>query len=131
MRSFILGALGLLTAATPALAEDKSPPPVMRTATVFGNDPCPKAVGDEIVVCGRLPESDRYRIPKAFRNKPREDSGPGASWTSRVETLEAAQRFSMPGSCTAQGSFGQTGCTQAMIRQWYLERRAMAENREP
>lgn len=114
--------LALLAAASPALSEDKSPPLVTRTATVFGNDPCPKAVGDEIVVCGRLPESERYRIPKAFRNKPRADSGPEASWSSRVETLEAVQRFTMPNSCSASGSFGQTGCTQAMIRQWYLER---------
>ncbi len=94
------------------------------TATVFGNDPCPKPKGDEIIVCGRLPESERYRIPKALRQKPRDESGPSASWGSRVESLEAAQRFTMPGSCTAVGSFGQTGCTQAMIRQWYLERRA-------
>lgn len=123
--------LVLLAAAAPALVEDKPPPQVTRTATVFGNDPCPKAVGNEVVVCGRLPESERYRIPKAFRQKPREDSGPGASWSSRVEGLEAAQRYTMPGSCTVHGSFGQSGCTQAMIRQWFLERRAAAENREP
>lgn len=130
MRFLLAAPIILLAVAPPASAEDK-PTYVTRTATVFGNDPCPKAVGDEIVVCGRLPESDRYRIPKRFREKPREDSGPDASWSSRVETLEAAQRFTMPGSCTAHGSFGQTGCTQAMIRQWYLERRAAAADPTP
>ncbi len=118
-----LAALVLVAVASPALAAE-APPPVTRTATVFGDDPCPKARKDEIVVCGRLPENERYRIPKAFRSKPRDDSSGGASWASRVEGLEAAQRFTMPGSCTAVGSGGQTGCTQAMIRQWFLERRA-------
>lgn len=131
MRCSAAFVLALLAIASPALSEEKPPPQVTRTATVFGNDPCPKAVGDEIVVCGRLPESDRYRIPKRFREKPREDSGPGASWSSRVETLEAAQRYTMPGSCTVHGSFGQSGCTQAMIRQWYLERRAAAADPTP
>lgn len=105
---------------------EEAPKETYRTATVFGDDPCPKPSGDDIIVCGRLPESERYRIPKALREKPRDESGAGASWGSRVETLEAAQRFTMPGSCTAVGSFGQTGCTQAMIRQWFLERRARA-----
>jgi hypothetical protein len=109
-------------------AQESSQPQRTETATVFGDDPCPKPKGDEIIVCGRLPESERYRIPKALREKPREDSGPGASWTSRVEGMEQAQRFTLPGSCTAVGAQGQTGCTQAMIRQWFLERQAMRRN---
>ena len=87
----------LLLLAAPALAADK-PPETTRTATVFGDDPCPKARKDEIVVCGRLPENERYRIPKALRVKPRDDSGGGTAWAARVEGLEAAQRFTMPGS---------------------------------
>lgn len=123
-------ALLLVFGAVPVCAQDKPAAQVTRTATVFGNDPCPKALANEIVVCGRMPEGERYRIPKQFRGRPREDSGAGASWGSRVEGLEAAQRFTMPGSCTAVGSFGQSGCTQAMIRQWYLDRRAQqAANR--
>jgi hypothetical protein len=113
-----------LIATAPASADETSPPQRTEAATVFGDDPCPKPRGDEIIVCGRLPESERYRIPRSLRQKPREDSGPGASWTSRVEGMEQAQRFTMPGSCTAVGAQGQTGCTQAMIRQWFLERRA-------
>lgn len=110
-----------LSIAGAALAEP--PPKVERHLTVYGTDPCPKGQGDEIVVCAREPESERYRIPKNLRAKPREESGPSASWASRVEGLEAAQRFTMPNGCSPVGSNGQTGCTQAMIRQWYLERR--------
>jgi hypothetical protein len=113
---------------SPLSAETGTPPERYATTTVFGSDACPTPKGDEIVVCGRLPESDRYRIPKALRKKKRVDSGVGASWASRVRTLEEAQRFTRPGSCTAIGSFGQSGCTEAMLRQWFEDRqRAQAE----
>ena len=70
----------------PALAVDL--PARTVTTTVYGNDPCPKPRGDEIIVCGREPEGERYRIPKRFRSSPRVESGASASWTSRVEGLE-------------------------------------------
>jgi hypothetical protein len=111
-----------------ALAE--TPPAATVTTTVYGNDPCPKPKGEEIIVCAREPESERYRIPKRFRSGPRVESGASASWASRVAGLEDAQRFTRPNSCTAIGSNGQTGCTQAMIRQWFLERR-MAKDLTP
>ncbi len=106
----------------PALAEQV--PPVTRTvaAEVFGDDPCPKARADEIVVCARQPENERYRIPKRFRDPPHDLTGPSASWGAKVEQLEAATRWTMPNGCSPSGSNGQTGCTQQMIHQWYLER---------
>ena len=68
---------------SPLAAETVTPPARYTTTTVFGNDACPTPNGDEIVVCARMPESDRYRIPKALRKKKRVDSGPSASWASR------------------------------------------------
>lgn len=124
-----LAIVALAIAVAPVRSEEGAPPARTRTATVFGEDACPVAAEGEIIVCGRLPESERYRIPKALRKKPRDESGPSASWASKVRTLEDAQRFTMPGSCTIVGSFGQSGCTQAMLRQWYLERKAMLEAR--
>ena len=124
MRRYAILSLLAFAAAAPALAAEVVPQTATRTTTVFGKDPCPAAREGEIIVCGRLPESERYRIPKQFRKPPRDESGPSASWTSRVEGLEEAQRFTLPGSCTAVGFGGQSGCTQAMIRQWFLERRA-------
>ncbi len=121
----------LLTALLPipALADTASPP-VTTTTTVYGNDPCPKPRGEDIIVCAREPEGERYRIPKRFRAPPRVESGSSASWASRVQGLEDAQRITRPNSCSAIGSNGQTGCTQAMIRQWYLERH-MAKDLTP
>lgn len=113
----------LFTALLPLSAQAATPLPTTTTTTVYGNDPCPKPRGDEIIVCAREPEGDRYRIPKRFRSGPRVESGASASWASRVAGLEDAQRFTRPNGCSAIGSNGQTGCTQAMIQQWYRERR--------
>ena len=70
IRQLTLAAL-LLAAAVPANATDgarNSPPPRKAVQVdVFGDDPCPKGVGDEIVVCARLPESERFRIPAPLR----------------------------------------------------------------
>lgn len=89
---------------------------------VYGDDACPKPADDEeIVVCGRRPENERYRIPKSLRG--REPSGE-TSWTSRTEDMERASRDSMPGSCSVVGSYGQSGCHQQLINQWYRDRRA-------
>jgi hypothetical protein len=127
LRHSVVPLILALVASQPVVAAE-APPTVTRTTTVFGSDPCPAAREGEIIVCGRLPESERYRIPKQFRQKPRDQSGPSASWASKVETLEAAQRFTMPGSCSAVGTGGQSGCTQAMLRQWFLERRALKQS---
>ena len=34
---------------------------------VYGNDPCPRSTDDEVVVCARKPEAERYRIPEKLR----------------------------------------------------------------
>lgn len=120
IRSALVLALLAAVPLHPAWAAD--PPARTVTTTVYGNDPCPKPRGDEIIVCGREPEGERYRIPKRFRSGPRVESGGSASWASRVAGLEDAQRFTRPNSCSAIGSGGQTGCTQAMLRQWFAER---------
>lgn len=109
--------------ATPALAEEGAPPPRTINVTVYGEDKCPQGSPDEIVVCARQPETERYRIPKKFRGQRKKDDAAGASWTSRVEGLEEASRPMRPGSCSASGSFGQTGCVQSMLRQWFAEKR--------
>jgi hypothetical protein len=89
---------------------------------VYGNDPCPKSEEGEVVVCARRPEGERYRIPKALREN-KEDRGE-MSWGARVNELDEASRPSRPGSCSAVGSFGQTGCFEQMIRNWRADRNA-------
>lgn len=104
-------------------AETGAPPERMRALTVYGDDPCPRGEGDEIVVCAREPESERYRIPRRLRKTEEESSA--RSWTDRVPVVEEASRAQRPGNCTTVGAGGQTGCTQAMLRVWAEERRAI------
>ncbi len=107
-----------------AIPVASSAPPARTTQlTVYGNDPCPQSNADEIVVCAREPESERYRIPKRFREK-KVDEAAGRSWADRVPVVEEASRAARPNSCSTVGTGGQSGCTQAMLRQWFLDKRA-------
>src|SRR3546814_12198212 len=60
-------ALAPLTFAGAAHAQ---PPQKIFNLIVYGDDPCPKGQGDEIIVCARKPESERYRIHRKLREKP-------------------------------------------------------------
>jgi hypothetical protein len=120
-----------LTAAAPVLAQDspneqsvtqKADGTVVITLLVYGEDACPQTNGDEIVVCSRRPEAERYRIPPKLRQKADDFSGDRGSWTSHNEALEASTRFTRPNSCSTVGTGGQTGCLAAALHQWYLEK---------
>ena len=115
-----LASLAALLGAAPASAQDGETPRRESVLVVYGDDSCPPSTENEVVVCARRPETERYRIPAPLRRS----SQPEQSWASRVESLEEASRDSRPGSCSVVGTYGQSGCTAAMIRQWYAERRA-------
>lgn len=119
-------ALALLfaTAEPTASAPEQLPDGSQRWSflVTYGDDDCPPAQGDEIVVCARLPESERYRIPAPLRERPRAAPAMGASWSAQVESYENVARLSRPDSCSAVGSYGYSGCTAAALRQWFAER---------
>ena len=56
---------------------------------VYGTDPCPRSTDDEVVVCARRPESERFRIPEsAARSAARSRRArPGPSSAERFETV--------------------------------------------
>ncbi|KTE38036.1 MULTISPECIES: hypothetical protein [unclassified Sphingopyxis] len=127
----LLPLLAALAFAVPAaaqvedLAQSSQPPEKFSFLIAYGNDECPEAEGDEIVVCAQEPEADRYRVPKELRDELREeDVGGGGSWASTVEAHDDVARLGRPNSCSAVGSYGFTGCTSAMLRQWFAERRS-------
>jgi hypothetical protein len=111
----LAAAAALLTAPTVQAAP---PPPKERIATliVYGNDPCPRSSEDEIVVCARQPESERYRIPKRFRGRQYNAARDG-SWAGTAKVLEYVSRQGLPGSCNPTGSYGQTGCFRKFLEQ--------------
>lgn len=89
----------------------------------YGEDKCPEAVADEIVVCAQRPESERYRIPKELREAGKEEQAGEQSWSSVVASHDEAARPGRPNSCSVVGTFGFSGCQSAIMRQWFDERR--------
>ncbi|MEM8917309.1 MAG: hypothetical protein AAGE37_00505 [Pseudomonadota bacterium] len=116
----------VIAAEVPVLAAEADTPERFSVLLTYGDDKCPEPEGDEIVVCAREPESERYRIPKPLR-KSEEELAADRSWTSRVEQQDEISRTTRPGSCSVVGTFGFSGCTSAAIRRWFEERRNGAE----
>ena len=121
----------LLALAAPAHAQDddlaQTGHPPQRTSILYtyGDDPCPPSTGDEIVVCAQRPESERYRVPKELREELKDDAPVGGgSWASAVEGYDDIARLGRPNSCSVVGSNGFTGCTAALLRDWFEARRA-------
>ena len=97
---------------------------------VYGNDACPPGKGDEIVVCARQPESERYRIPKRFREK-KQDTAPNNSWANKTRSIEDASRTAagVPDSCSTVGTGGQSGCYSHFVTQMNQERLQAAQEK--
>lgn len=116
---------GMLIAALAIPVAARAAPPVPTptpeqptvSIIVYGDDPCPRGKDDEIVVCAREPESERYRIPKRFRGQKAASSPAGNSWANKARTTEDAGRMAagLPNTCSAVGSGGQTGCFQQFL----------------
>lgn len=116
-----LVALPLLVPVLPAQAQRSE-----RVLVIFGNDPCPtNASGDEIIVCARRPESERYRIPQELR--PGSQNPQNKSWAVRAQSAMDTGRTGT-GSCSATGAGGWTGCWAEQMRQYKDEKKQKPEN---
>lgn len=115
MKATVL-AIAALLIAMPAFGApvSKSGEARLSTLLVFGNDPCPRSSADEIVVCARQPESERYRIPKQFRGRQYNAARDG-SWAGTAKVLEYVSTRGLPGSCSFNGTAGQTGCFRKFL----------------
>ncbi|PLK27174.1 hypothetical protein [Novosphingobium sp. TH158] len=117
MRLTIALSLAVLAGSVPALAQD-NPNEKVNAVIVYGDDECPKPVGDEITICARKEEKERFRIPKGLRETP---SATSESWNSRVLAYERVGKTGTM-SCTPTGAGGWTGCSQRLIDQAYAEK---------
>ncbi len=118
----------LFFTAAPALAAGARNTAPARTEihlAVFGDDPCPAGVGDEIVVCARLPEAERYRVPKRLRDE-KKFARPEQSWVARVRDIDTAGADLRPTACSAIGSGGSSGCFQKFMRDARAQKEADA-----
>jgi hypothetical protein len=122
----LLAAAALLAAA-PALAQSPLAPEVearVNQLIVYGEDRCPPGDADEIVVCARLPEEERFRIPPAVRD--RQDEPASRSWYDRAIELSYVGRSGI-GSCSPVGAGGFIGCHNQLVTRALAERRAAGD----
>lgn len=104
--------------ASPAAAQDDGGDKVNQLI-IYGDDPCPQSSADEITVCARKAEEERYRIPEVLRDN---NTGPeNQPWTNRVQSYETVGRTGTQ-SCSPAGAGGEYGCTQKLIKAAYAER---------
>jgi hypothetical protein len=113
--------LGITTVSAPALAQK-----TQRYVEVYGDDACPMGSDNEVVVCAKKPESDRYRIPERLRSP----TATPATETSaaRAEALqgigESGSGARGTGSCSPAGGNGWTGCWAEQIRRAKAEKQS-------
>lgn len=120
---------GGVVAALPAAAQVEVAPDGRRVVqmTVYGTDACPPSNDGEIVVCRKLPEEQRYRLPRDLRDPTNPKTG--RSWANQGDSIreEAAASSGGIGSCSNVGPGGASGCNLRAIR----ANRAMAEEPKP
>jgi len=111
-----LSVAALIAPAAPALAQNGKVSEII----VYGTDPCPRSTDDEIVVCARKDERERYRIPERLRQGGSLQSR--QSWAARARTFETVGATGT-NSCSPVGPGGFTGCVGQLTRQAFDERR--------
>lgn len=117
-RMFLAAAstLAALAVATPAQAQGTGES--VNQLIIYGDDACPPSTADQITVCARKDESERYRIPEALRQS---DDPANESWTNRVIAYETVGDTGIQ-SCSPTGAGGWTGCLGEFIDNAYAER---------
>lgn len=114
--------LAAVLAAPPLLPQAASAQVRGGTLVIYGDDKCPtNDAGEEIYVCVRRDEAERFRIPKELREF--EVTPENESWAQQQEAgVEATE--SGIGSCSAVGLGGATGCYGERADAYRAERRA-------
>lgn len=110
---------GIALASAPAAAQDARD--TIAEIIVYGNDPCPRSTDDEVVVCARRPEAERYRIPEKLREGGSLQSR--TAWAARAKSLEYVGRTGIQ-SCSPVGPGGHTGCLEQLLDSARAERNA-------
>ena len=108
----------------PALAQQGN----IAEIVVYGNDPCPRSTDDQVVVCARRPEAERYRLPPKLR--PSGTRQQTEAWANKAHVLETVGSTGI-NSCSPVGPGGFTGCELQVINEARQQRRQSAEDNKP
>jgi hypothetical protein len=118
-------AAGLAAIPTPAAAQAGNS---VAEIIVYGNDPCPRSTDDQVVVCARRPEAERYRIPQSLR--PSGTRQQTQAWANKAKVLETVGNTGV-NSCSPVGPGGFTGCLTQVIKEARSQSREQAEQDRP
>ena len=110
LKTLLLTVAALLPAVLPLAPAEAQRRPV-RQLVIYGNDPCPRGTADEVVVCARRPESERYRLPRSVAPP---DPADRRSALQRDQEVREAGAIGTD-SCSTVGPGGQTGCLVQQI----------------
>ncbi len=114
--SLALAAFLAIGAAPSAYAQNigsDSDTETVRQETVYGDDSCSQPSSDnEIIVCVKLNEAERFRVPEILRGNP--NAPENQAWATKIESISRISKFGTD-SCSPSGLGGFTGCTQQLI----------------
>ena len=116
-------AAGFAVLPAPALAQNS-----VAEIIVYGTDPCPRSTDDQVVVCARRPEGERYRIPEKYRQSGTRQQTD--AWANKAKVIETVGATGI-NSCSPVGPGGYTGCLTRVIREAREQRRQQAEQTTP
>jgi hypothetical protein len=121
MKSLLAAAAALAALSAPALAQDgaAAADPKINQLIVYGDDPCPASTEDQINVCARMDNKERFRIPTNLRDNRNEPAN--QAWGARAVELQYVGRSGI-GSCSTTGPGGMIGCYNDLVRQARAER---------
>jgi hypothetical protein len=125
MKPLLIAAAALAAFASPALAQDNETAAAavadakINQLIVYGDDPCPESTDEQINVCARLEDKERFRIPTNLRDNPNDPVN--QAWGARAVELQYVGRAGI-GSCSTTGPGGMIGCYNDLIRQARAER---------
>jgi hypothetical protein len=125
MKLALAAAGALIALSAPAFAQADAAPAAaagnerINQLIIYGDDPCPQSSEEQINVCARKPETERYRIPEALRGNPNDPAN--QAWATKATELQYVGRSGI-GSCSPVGSGGASGCFNNLVRQARAER---------
>src|SRR5437868_10931337 len=115
---------GIAALPAPAVAQQGNVAEII----VYGTDPCPRSTDDQVVVCARRPEAERYRIPEKLR--PSGTRQQTQAWGNKARVLETVGSTGI-NSCSPVGPGGFTGCLTQVIKQARQESREQSQQDRP
>ncbi|WP_419825619.1 hypothetical protein [Sphingomonas sp.] len=92
-----------------------------RIIDVYGSEQCPASNGQEIVVCRRHAEGDRFRIPSELRESTSRPQALGGTAVAAMNSTGGTG--TQVQSCNAIGAGVNAGCLKSQIDAAHAERR--------